>query len=132
MGRRLSGLLEFLTCLSCCRLPPEGAEQNAEIGLEENSEEPTEERIVKFKILRDDVAEKIENSGKKWIGRNGFRNLEEVKTEIGEMLEFIRMNSLITVFWNEDSQTPRISRKLWKNCRDFDSRQFWRSLIFAL
>ena len=54
-----------------------------------------------FRKLRDNVSEKIKKSGKEWTGRSGFRDLDEVKTEIGQILKFIRMNSLLTVFRGE-------------------------------
>ena len=43
-----------------------------------------------FKKLRNEISKKMrEASGKEWIGRAVFRDLEEVKTEIGEIFNFM-------------------------------------------
>ena len=62
-----------------------------------------------FKKLREDISRKIwRESGKEWTGQPEFRNMEDVKREIGEILQFIRENSLIRVFRGEslDGEGP--------------------------
>ena len=56
----------------------------------------------KFMKLREEISTKIlDKSGKEWVGKPEFRNMEDVKSEIGDILRFIRENSFIRVFWDE-------------------------------
>ena len=58
----------------------------------------------KFMKLREEISTKIlDKSGKEWVGKPEFRNTEDVKTEIDDILRFIRENSLIGVFREENN-----------------------------
>ena len=56
-----------------------------------------------FRKLREEISRKIkQESRKEWTGRPELRDMEDVRSEIGEILKFIRENSLIRVFGDED------------------------------
>ena len=52
-----------------------------------------------------EVSEKIKKLGKCFVGRTEFQDVNEEKMEIGRILKFIRMNSLITGFRDEGGLT---------------------------
>ena len=96
-------LMDFFLWLCCCRSAEENDEEikfNDNLLLSGTKEEISNaEVLAKFAELKKEILIIInEKSEKKLIGRPLVKDLEEVKTEIAEILNFIRMNSLITVF----------------------------------
>ena len=87
--------------------------------------------IFYFRKLRETVGEKImKKIGKKWVGRVRIRCMDEVKTDIGELLTFIRMNSLITVFSDEYYDGGPLTNLLNFAEENFglDQMEFWLNL----
>ena len=61
-----------------------------------------------FKKLRKEISDKMKTeSGKEWIGQPEFRDLEDVRKEIRDILRFIRGNSLFRVFRDEGGYITR-------------------------
>ena len=64
-----------------------------------------------FTKLREEISRKIkQESRKEWTGRPELRDMEDVRSEIGEILKFIRENSLIRVFRDNGKSTDGLLR----------------------